>query len=199
MKIPRTRAVLGGLAVLAAVAARAQSAPLRWASGSAVATGPAAATARPAPSGGMPTADSDAWSAVLENIKDDGVFTAGDETYPAHFSIEDVKGSTAAAHSEDYATVFGGIGEDDGLFHPGWADIVSEKWAVDAKGGWRIEQWLFSVKMDGTVRLGMHNILHETLDRHVLGEEELGIEKGGAAAFAGLVARWAAYKGPSAE
>ena len=182
------RLALGALAAFAAVSARAQAAvPVRWAA-QAVKT-----PAKPSPVP-LPQAPAEAWTAILENVRDNGKYEEADQNFPAHFSFEDVKGSTAAAHTADYVSVFGAVAEEDGLFHPDFVDIVSEKWGLDAKGNWSIEQWLFRVRIDGSARDGMHNILHETPDRHVLGEEELGIAKGGQAAFDALIARWAAYK-----
>jgi len=183
------RLVFAGLVLLACAAARAQvAAPARWA-----ATEVKTPKSSPIP---MPTAPADAWTAILENVRDNGKYVEGDETFPARFSLEDVRGSTAAAHTEDEVSVLGAVAEDDGLFHPLFAEIVSENWTIDAKGDWRIEQWMFLVRIDGSARDGMHNILHETPDRHVLGEEKLGISDGGQAHFDALIERWTKYVAP---
>jgi hypothetical protein len=185
MKTFRTRAAVAGLALLVSVAAGAQAASLRWASlpSSKAASAPAI----------LPSAPADAWTTILGNLRDAGKYEEDDGNLPAHFGFEDVKGAADAAHSADYVTVYGSV-SDDGLFHPGWVGLVSEKWSIDAKGHWSIDQWLFRVKIDGGARDGMHNVLQESKDRRVLAEEEKGIANGGAAEFKALVARWAAYK-----
>lgn len=158
---------------------------------------PIAAAQKPAPS--LPSVPAEKWNAVLAKIRDKGEYKhSDDQGTPSYFALEDVRGPVDAAHTADYAAAFGEVSEDDGLFHAGWVDIVSENWTFDAKHNWRIEQRLFRVGIDGTVKSAMHNVLHETPDRHVLGEDELDPEVGAKASLDSLIARWSQYQ-PSGE
>src|SRR5208282_4293826 len=97
------------------------AAPLRWAGLTVEA--PPKAPGKDSPSAPLPSAPPEAWTAVLENIRDHGKYEPGDFFFPPRFDFEDVKGATDAAHTADYVTVYGEIGEDDGLFHPDWVDV----------------------------------------------------------------------------
>jgi|GEM_PF-2119645 len=192
MRISRFAAISAALgALLAAGAAAQSSARAVWAAQSAAPKAPAKSPPR---TEALPSAPAGDWTALLENVRDNGKYEPGDVTYPPHFSFEDISGAKDAAHKADYVTVFGSIGEEDGLFHPGSVDVVSEDWAVDEKKNWRIEQWMFRVGVDGRARDAMHNILYETPDGHVLGEDELAPGAEAKAHFDALIKRWTQYK-----
>jgi hypothetical protein len=192
----RTPAAAACALALLIVGARARAA-VRWAGlgvetpGAGQGKPPAVPPAGPA-APALPTAVGEQGTALLANVRDHGTYEEGDALFPPRFGFEDVKGSTDAAHTADYATVFGLI-DDDGLFHPGFVDIVSEKWSVDPNDDWVIEQWVFTVRVDGRVRSAAHRVVRESRRREALGREDKGLD-GVLPAFDALVQRWARFQ-----
>jgi hypothetical protein len=144
------------------------------------------------------------WWTIMENVSKNGDYFSEAYGDPAQYRFTDIRGSTESAHTADYFNVSGALNlQADGvtyLFFPMFADIVSENWTIEKKGDWSVEQWLFRVSDAGRVMIGMHNFLHEKrdADHEVLGDDQLGIEKGGKEAFESLVERWGRYK-PKAQ
>lgn len=78
---------------------------------------------------------------------------------------------TSKSRQADYFTLLGIIA--NGNFHPQMTSFVSEKWelAVDPATGqqiWKIDQWIFSMALDGTPQSASHGQMTQTLDRRVL-------------------------------
>lgn len=106
------------------------------------------------------------WQELAEKVVALGVFR-DDEVLPANYGLEDVRGDKAAAHQADYVNVWGSR-DASGRFQAGFLTFVSEDWAVDAQGRWRISQWTFSVGLDGTIAEAGANLIVETRDNAVV-------------------------------
>lgn len=66
---------------------------------------------------------------------------------------------TDQPHRAEYFSVVGGF-DANGVFLMDHVEVVSEVWTLDAAGAWKIDQWGFTVAIDGTVTFSMHNDLN---------------------------------------
>ena len=72
------------------------------------------------------------------------------------------------------ANYFSAVGhtEADGSFTSNHIDIVSENWQVGTDGVRHIDQWGYSLSLDGQVTFVMHQVFSESADGDVLTDEE---------------------------
>lgn len=111
------------------------------------------------------------WMKMMESLVKDGERgTYGDSH--GFITLSQVNPpDTSKSRQADYFTLLGIIA--NGNFHPQMTSFVSEKWelAVDPATGqtiWKIDQWIYSMALDGTPRSASHGQMTQTLDRRVL-------------------------------
>ena len=99
------------------------------------------------------------WRGVFEKTCRDGRYSPMDGMIPATFGLESQRGPREQTHYSDYVNLWGGLGPDG--FESYEASLVSEAWVLEADGRFHIDQWIFKLNMDGSVRGAMHGGLVE--------------------------------------
>lgn len=151
----------------------------------------AAAMARRAPS---------PWTVINRKVKQ-GRLLEREKGIPLRYQLQDVAGDRAASHRAEYLSLYG-MRDRHGKFVDGSYGMVSEDWAAQPQGGWRITQWIFLNELDGTTVDAVRNVYFKTQDRTTLTEERgLRLEattlRGSPelqAAYERVVAHWVSYQ-----
>jgi hypothetical protein len=134
------------------------------------------------------------WTRVLRKIEKHGNFTPGQGRLPAAVGLEKVvPNDRTQPRTADYISVFG-YPDQNGNFVATKASMVSERWKKTEEGGWRVEQWILELRMDGALQRAHRQIhkfsptgAYEGSDRPDYGEAEI-IE-----AYRTLLAYWDAF------
>lgn len=147
----------GGDAVLSAGFAAAMPTPAQLAGLKAAAKKPAAPAAPK-----TPAAAEDAWLKIVDAVKKDGKHEPGEGLNPTTFTLEATDGDPQAAHVVRIVT-FGGMLDDEGLFHALGAVIIEQTFTLDAKSGnWIVEQWVFETDVYGQAVNGGHGVIEKS-------------------------------------
>lgn len=97
------------------------------------------------------TAPDAAWKKIIELVKKDGMFKAGNPLSPSTFSIETSTGDPKADHSKRMIA-FVGMLNDEEQFEAMGAMMMVMTFTLDAKtGNFNVDQWLFEIDLYGEV------------------------------------------------
>lgn len=79
-----------------------------------------------------------------------------------------VPADAAQTHVTDYFSVVGGVLNN--RFYPNHVAVVAETWVKQKDGTWLIDQWTFSVSLDGeqVMKVPSHNAVHERADGTII-------------------------------
>lgn len=155
---------------------------------------PAPALAAAAAEAGYP-----GWSAVLKKVLEHGVFTEADGYYiPAGKGLRDLSAPAEAPHTASYINAWGYV-NSEGVFSPSYVTLVYEDWAKNQDGNWHIDQWLFSLDLQGAPGRVSHGYLIETEHGQVLDSHSEQLDPAGQEAgdkLEDLLRKWEAYAPP---
>ena len=137
------------------------------------------------------------WAAIVERALAFGLIREQDEYIPASRYFADLSGAADVPHKADYFSVWGYTDSETGAFLPDFVTMVSEDWAINSDGNWRIDQWLHWMGLDGAAQRAQHTVLIEDMDGRILGMETENPAPGAPAATAnrdGLIGKWFLYQ-----
>ncbi len=106
------------------------------------------------------------WQQILAKAPLIGTFKPSDGMLPDGYWLEDIRGARENDHDADYLNIWGH--QAFGQFHPAYITMVSEQWRLDSEQHWRISQWLFTCRNDGSVINASARLIIETTDGTVL-------------------------------
>ena len=92
------------------------------------------------------------WAAIVERALAFGLIREQDEYIPASRYFADLSGAADVPHKADYFSVWGYTDSETGAFLPDFVTMVSEDWAINSDGNWRIDQWLHWMGLDRAAR-----------------------------------------------
>lgn len=156
----------------------------------------------PAPAAPAPAAqegECPGWDAVVKKTLQSGVFTEADEYIPAGRGLADLSAPKGQPHTASYFNLWGAVNEE-GVFVPGFATMVYEDWSLTPEGNWHVDQWLFSLDLDGTPNRVSHGFIDETPDGQVLDMHSDQLDPAGREAWEKreqLVEKWEAFTPPA--
>jgi hypothetical protein len=107
------------------------------------------------------------WRGIFGKACAKGEYRPVSGEIPAIYVLESIRGLQAKDHQADYVTLWGGV-DADGTFIPDNASLVSENWVIEEDGNWHIDQWIFTMGLDGVIDRVSHSVLVEAPDRLIL-------------------------------
>lgn len=153
----------------------------------------------PAPAAAPAEAKCPGWSAVLKKVLEHGTFMEADGYYiPAGKGLKDLSAPAEAPHTASYINAWGYV-NPEGVFAPYYVTLVFEDWAKNQEGNWHIDQWLFSLDLQGVPDRVSHGYLIETVHGQVLDMHSEQLDPAGQEAGAKreeLLRKWEAYAPP---
>lgn len=118
-----------------------------------------------------PSFDSAKWQALISEVVAKGTaMETEDGSWRTLTRI--IPADTTKSHEADYLSTVGGVDSNQKYF-PSIVYDSYEDWQLDQSGNWNIEQWEFTISVDGELLAIAHNKLRETKDGEVLGSDEL--------------------------
>lgn len=142
------------------------------------------------------------WDAVLGKVLEYGVLTEADGPYiPAGRGLADLSAPKDEPHTANYINAWGYLNAE-GVFSPSYVTMVYEDWFRNQEGNWRIDQWLFSLDLDGSPVRVSRGYLVETPDGQVLDMHSEQLDPAGQEAGnkrEDLLWKWEAFAPPPAR
>ena len=109
-----------------------------------------------APAVKPPAAPGDIWAKIVEAVKKDGKFKAGEAPLPSDFTIEEVVGDPKADHTAQTVSFVGEINDDERFAALG-AILVTREYKLDPKdGNFHVDQWMIMTDVYGQAISAMH-------------------------------------------
>ncbi|MBI5246698.1 MAG: hypothetical protein HY923_05915 [Elusimicrobia bacterium] len=103
-----------------------------------------------------PSAPDAVWQKIVEAVKKDGKYKAGNIMMPGSFTLEDVAGDPKADHTKRTITFLGMLNDEE-QFEAMGAMIVSMKHTLDSKtGNFNVDMWMFETDVYGEVTDSAH-------------------------------------------
>lgn len=100
------------------------------------------------------------------------------ETFAGIFmTVRNIQNLAENSYHARYYSAVGGY-DDAGKFNAGHLELVSEKWTLSKDNIWNIDQWLFSLSLEGELHFVRHYKMQQTLDGTVLGHDNQTIKPG---------------------
>jgi hypothetical protein len=104
------------------------------------------------------------WESVEAKLLEQGTYSEAYAPLPPTYGLQSIQGPKDASHRADYANLWG-TKDAGGAFRVESASLESEDWTLEAGGGrWSFDQWLFSLKPDGSISGVTHRTIVEKVD-----------------------------------
>ncbi|MFV8250415.1 hypothetical protein [Bdellovibrio bacteriovorus] len=116
------------------------------------------------------------WENLNQIIKDTG--TVSETQFGIYLTLSSIVPiGTEGARQADYLSAVGGY-DENGNFHAGHLEGVSEQWLIDADGNWSIDQWLFRVSVDGEIDWIAHYHMVQKPNGTMISHDSLIVDDG---------------------
>lgn len=118
--------------------------------------------------------DSTTWNSLLNKITSEGRVI--DSYYGVYMSLSNHE-QVQDGYLADYISTVGGY-DNQGQYQYSHVELVSEDWSTNADGNWDINQWIFVIEKDQSMRRAAHIHLVEDPTGGILVHERLPIQEG---------------------